>query len=354
MFSGTTFLQEQQGNRPIRLTFALQEANVPVFFSYWRANRADPIPANPHPLIFQSPIDLTLQHLRWLLDNVPRTKRRLFVVSFPYPAVVGFINLANTLGWATLYDARDDWEEFQKVGQARWYIPAVEKYVIANCDLTTAVSRPLAEKLQRLSPDRTIQVNPNALDPKFLQLRQTFPQSKRNSQPTIGYFGHLTPSWFDWDGLKALALFAPEWRFEIIGHHAPQDLQLPANVQYLGPKSHAEIAQSAASWSAAIIPFRLGPLADAVDPIKIYEYLALGLPVVSCRMPQIRDYPYVWTAETPSQFLQCLKEALAISFDQDAVDRWLSQNLWSTRANDFLRWTDTILSTPDPLKSLHL
>ena len=57
----------------------------------------------------------------------------------------------------------------------------------------------------------------------------------------VGYFGHLTASWFDWDSLIEIAKSRPKYHFEIIGHSAPDDLELPKNIDLMGPKTHPEI-----------------------------------------------------------------------------------------------------------------
>ena len=67
-----------------------------------------------------------------------------------------------------IYDARDDWEEFEKVGQAKWYSSSNEKYIVRNCDHVTAVSWPLAKKLDAYEPIENVGVVPNALSPNFL------------------------------------------------------------------------------------------------------------------------------------------------------------------------------------------
>ena len=100
----------------------------------------------------------------------------------------------------------------------------------------------------------------------------------------------------------------PKYEFEIIGHSEPEDLIVPANIKILGPKIHSEINEIASSWSVAIIPFKMGPLADGVDPIKIYEYMALELPTVSFRMPQIDSYPCTITVNTVDDFCSTISE----------------------------------------------
>ena len=55
--------------------------------------------------------------------------------------------LAAQHGWVTVYDSRDDWEEFHKVGMAKWYHPGYERYIAQHADVVSAVSRPLARRV---------------------------------------------------------------------------------------------------------------------------------------------------------------------------------------------------------------
>src|SRR5262245_33059694 len=156
MFSGTTFVQEQRGNRPIRLTNTYLDRNCPVFFNYYRWNNKDPLPTHSNELLFQSPIDAT----PWFLDAVLTAdyggKRKMLFASFPHDIMVRHLTLAAQLGWVTIYDARDDWEEFAKVGMAKWYHPGYERYVASHADIVTAVSKPLARKMSALAGGRLV------------------------------------------------------------------------------------------------------------------------------------------------------------------------------------------------------
>ena len=218
-----------------------------------------------------------------------------------------------------------------------------------NCDLTCCVSRVLQTKLRGFTSTREVRLSPNAYDPGFLS-----PDYERRpaSETTIGYFGHLTPQWFDWDSLAWIARSRPGYTFEVIGHGAPQALDLPANVKLLGPKKHPEICRHASRWKVAIIPFKTGPLADGVDPIKIYEYFGLGLPVVSFRMPQISDYPYTRTVDTREDFVAALDQAALEQPDPEVLAAFLKVNTWDARARQLLEWTDEILSDPAFEKTL--
>lgn len=349
MYGGTTYIQDIRANRPIRLTRALLEISVPVLFNFHRWRETEHIPPYDTPSLFQSPVDLTPDLLPRLTATDFGSTRCLLVVSYPHPSVPRLINQANVSGWVTLYDCRDDWEEFAKVGAAKWYRESIERFVVNNCDLTCCVSRPLQTKMASYTDNREVRLSPNAYDPNFLT--RGYCHNPDEKMIRIGYFGHLTARWFDWESLLWIARQRPQWHFDIIGHGAPDSLALPPNIQLHGPKRHAEICVMASKWSVGIIPFRIGPLADGVDPIKIYEYFGLGLPVVSFRMPQIADYPYTQTVETREAFVEALDRAVELDPDPEVFENFLRKNTWHARAQEMIDWADEMLAHPDTAKS---
>jgi hypothetical protein len=93
-----------------------------------------------------------------------------------------------------------------------------------------------------------------------------------------------------------------------------------------------------------IIPFKINKLSAAVDPIKIYEYLALGLPVVSFFMPQIKDYPNTSLANSVEEFVKELNSIVQSNKDYIDLDDWLVQNTWKDRVNQYRELMDKDLS----------
>ncbi|MEV0618816.1 methyltransferase domain-containing protein [Nonomuraea sp. NPDC050404] len=336
MFSGTTFVQEARGNRPIRLTRVYLDRQCPVFFNYYRWRDTDPLPEHPDPLLYQSPIDVTPQLLDEVLAADFGGKRKLLFASFPHEAMVRTLTHAATHGWVTIYDARDDWEEFAKIGMAKWYHPGYERYVVAHADVVTAVSAPLARKMETLG-GRRVAVNANALDPAF----PAPPSPRRDDATTIGYFGHLTDKWFDWDLLIRAARTHPQLTFELAGHQNPADLKLPDNVRLLGLLGHRELAELSTGWALALIPFKNGALADAVDPIKVYEYLHLGLPVLTTYFPQCAGYPGVRVTESAAEFVAAIPDVAGSVLGPD-VREWLADNTWQCRVEAYSEMAERI------------
>jgi len=331
MFSGTTFVQEHRGNRPIRLTNVYLGRKCPVFFNYYRFRETDALPEHPDELLFQSPIDATPMFLDALLTADFGGKKKTFFASFPHELMVRYLTVAAQHGWVTVYDARDDWEEFAKVGMAKWYHPGYERYVATHADLTTAVSRPLARKMSALAGERVVHVMPNGLDTRFPRPAK---RGRLSGPPVIGYFGHLTDKWFDWPLVIAAAQRYPDYTFELAGHQQPK-LELPPNIKLLGLLGHRELADRSRTWSVALIPFKNGPLADAVDPIKIYEYLHLRLPVLATYFPQCRDYPGTTVTEGREEFLERLPQLVGTELPERETADWLAHNTWECRVNAY-------------------
>lgn len=338
IFSGTTYIQGTRGNRPIRQAQALLRQGASVIFSYHRSRYTEALPGYRADGLVQSPADITLQLLGQIATAVPEGIPKLYIVSYPYPGIEQSVATFRQNGWKVLYDCRDDWEEFSKVGMARWFDAKVERKLVRDTDATLCVSRPLVEKMSALAPSSLVELMPNAVESDFLP--PGYQHEPGSDRKIVGYFGHLAAAWFDWEAFGEIARRCPHYRFEIIGHSAPNDLLLPENVELLGPKPWHRLYQYASQWSAAIIPFKMGPLADGVDPIKIYEYLSFGLPVVSFMMPQISDYPCTRTVSSVSEFCEALVDACEGDPDTTPITEFLKANTWEVRAKELLAYVE--------------
>ncbi|WKD51456.1 glycosyltransferase [Microbulbifer spongiae] len=334
LFSGTTCIQGTRGNRPIRQAQALLARGVPVFFSYHRTRFTESLPVHNSVGLVQSPVDITLQ----LLNDISAVSlgdiRKLFIISYPFEGIESYVDKFRSQGWSIIYDCRDDWEEFAKVGMAKWFHAEVERKLVATVDRTYCVSRPLVDKLSLLVPDSCVKLMPNAVGKDIIP--NNYKHEPALFPRVVGYFGHLSAAWFNWEAFKEIVQLLPQYQFEVIGHSAPSEFELPENVLFLGPRPWQELHRYATRWSAGIIPFRMGRLADGVDPIKIYEYLAFGLPVVSFVMPQISDYPYTTTVSTVEEFCCALKAACEEVPKHEIIEAFLTHNTWEARAEELL------------------
>lgn len=139
------------------------------------------------------------------------------------------------------------------------------------------------------------------------------PELGQIRRPILGYFGQIS-DYLDLELLAAAARRRPEWSFVLIGdrtHPVGPLLGLP-NVWLLGPRPYEELPGYCAAFDVGLIPFRMNRLVRAANPIKLREYLAAGLPVVSSPIPAALQYaPAVYPARTTDEFLAACTAALA-------------------------------------------
>ena len=131
-------------------------------------------------------------------------------------------------------------------------------------------------------------------------------------RPRLGFMG-LIRDWVDLDLLAEVAHRRPDWHIVLIGD-GTVDLspyrQLP-NLHFLGRKPYEELPAYCKQFDVGLIPFKLNDLTRAVNPIKLREYLAAGLPVVSTPLPEVDQYKrWVRTAVEPDDFGQAIENEL--------------------------------------------
>lgn len=369
IFSGTNRKESFNTSRPIKLSLQLKNNNIPVIYSTWIWDKKEDFEKSfTDELMFETPINKTIEYMLYIIKFSMNVKHKIFIVTFPYPNITKYIEIFKFYGWTVIYDIMDDWEEFNKVKQARWYKKEHEIYLIKRADIVTAVAKPLIKKF-KYECNKEIYLIPNALDCKFVDKynKEYMNEEKNNylffnkiknvlriennnednfkvhNRSKIGYVGHLTSSWFDWESLIEIAKTLSEYEFEIIGHSMQMKIdELPKNIKYLGPKSIDEVFEISKEWKIGIIPFKINKLSEGVDPIKVYEYLAMGLKVISFTIPQIINYPEVKLVSSIDEFVDSIKSSMKEDFNYIQVDSFLKVNTWQNRINEILKLSQNI------------
>ena len=139
------------------------------------------------------------------------------------------------------------------------------------------------------------------------------PQAMRGMRaPVFGFFGMIA-DWIDLDLIAVLARRKPEWSFVLLGQQSTSiDVcaDLP-NVHLLGRVPFDALPGYCKAFDVGLIPFRLNRLTLNVNPIKLREYLAAGLPVVSTDLPEVRRYrPHVHIGRSVDEFESACEQAL--------------------------------------------
>ncbi len=343
VFSGVKYV-DSEGQRSIRLIHEARKTGIGIVFAYWRWNTVEEIEPSEDGLA-KIPMDLLDKNKVSFFETYFKTvKNKCLLVEFPHPCAVQVIEIANSFGWKTIYDVIDDWEEFARFGQAQWYKKKAERRIANIVDANVATAKVLKEKIEKdLILEKPFHLISNGVDTdrmKCVKKLDSYDYTKGKLQ--IGYFGHLTDAWFDWKLIIKLAGKHPEWTFHIIGYGEPKKIRVPENVILYGKKRPEELPKYAAFWDISIIPFLNHELTRAVNPIKVFEYLQLRLPVVATYMPEIEGYPYVDVTKTEEEFEHAIRSCQKLHMDEQIVQEFIEHNTWKQKCTEMMEYIDSL------------
>lgn len=211
-----------------------------------------------------------------------------------------------------LYHCVDKWSAFEGYDAA--FMEACEAELCERADLVLASAEDLAERCRRYSSN--VHYVPHGVDHAHFASALR-PGSEPDDLaaipgPRIGFFG-LIHEWVDIELIGRLADVLP-YQFVIIGA-SNQDLSALVarpNVHHLGRKPFSQLPAYSRGFDAAIVPFRMTELTRSVNPIKLREYAAAGLPVVSTGLPEVlKCGDIVRIADTFEEWRAALPAAVA-------------------------------------------
>jgi glycosyltransferase involved in cell wall biosynthesis len=257
----------------------------------------------------------------WLLRRqVRRAARRL---GMERPILWGYVPQAEQLIPAlaprlVVYHCVDDIAA-QKGVDAQAFRAAEARFARA-ADLVIASARSLAERLERIAA--RVLYAPNVADtPLFsaaLEPGPIDPGLDPLPRPRIVFHGALVATKLDLGLLAVLARLRPEWSIALIGPRGLGDpgtdlsvIEGVENIHILGPRPHDQLPAVLRGAAAGIIPYAINPLTSSVFPMKVYEYLAAGLPVVATPLPALEGVEDIIVAGDAEDMARALDHELA-------------------------------------------
>jgi len=217
-------------------------------------------------------------------------------------------------------------------------LPDLEADLCRRADLVVTTSETLCEARARFNP-RTHWI-PNGADVDHFA-RPAAPATELSNvrRPIVGFVGGLS-DWVDLDLVAQLARDRPDWSFVLVGPVGidPAPVRQLPNVRFLGPRPYADLPEYLAAMDVGLIPFKRNDVTYHADPIKAYEYLAAGLPVVATDMPALRRLgPLVSLADTVDGFLGSIQVAIDEGRDLRSAERQAEaqRHSWASRFQRF-------------------
>jgi GT2 family glycosyltransferase/glycosyltransferase involved in cell wall biosynthesis len=241
--------------------------------------------------------------------------------------------LRDRLGWRVAYDCMDEWTNFPGFGAE---VLAREEALVRGADATIVSADRLWEKWKAVAPHLVLAKN--GIDSEHYSALYGENQLLGDVRhPVIGYYGALA-SWVDVPLLEKIVKTHPEATIVLAGGHFDVDLSplsRVSNVRLLGQRPYAEMPQLLWNFDVCVIPFLVNDITEATNPVKFYEYLYGGKPVVAPALTELLPYASLaYLARGHEEFLAKLDASLLERADdprREARRKVAEENDWAHR-----------------------
>lgn len=156
----------------------------------------------------------------------------------------------------------------------------------------------------------------------------------------IGYYGAFS-TWFDYELLYKVASEKKEWLFVLIGSKFDKCLDDSHllklnNIIYIGEVKYDLLPNYASYFNISIIPFLINDITKATSPVKLFEYMALGHPIVTSNMDECANYKSVIRYEDYIDFEEKVEAILNFTEEEEReykkiLKKEALENTWEIR-----------------------
>ena len=220
---------------------------------------------------------------------------------------------------AMIYDVTDDWTQFPETPAALALIKAQDRELCMKANAVIVCSKELHQLKAPLT--RKIHLIPNGVDASHyataLDNQLPIPAEARDwKRPVLGYTGTVHPDRVDVFLVEAIAKRLPDCTLAFVGPQMlpPKDsdrLKALPNVVLVGPRPYERMPEYMRVFDICITPHLVTPFTESLNPIKLWDYLAVGKPIISTPVAGFRDYPeFVYLARNAEEFAQAVRESL--------------------------------------------
>lgn len=257
-------------------------------------------------------------------------------VVFDYPMVREVVRPS-----CVVADIIDDQRAFPSSDAFRRRLNAAYEDVLEDADVVLANCEPVREGFRRLRSD--IRVIPNGAEEFDLSESWPVPEELAHlPRPILGYVGNLRDR-VDLDLIGKVADRFSHGSIVLIGsaHGQREVLQLDRrpNVHFLGVKPYDDAVRHIRAFDVALLPHLRNGLSETMNPLKLYVYFALGVPIVATDVANIGGVgPFVAIAPSHDAFIDLVERTLDGRTAPPTIerDRILSAVSWKTRVADAL------------------
>lgn len=264
----------------------------------------------------------SVNNLKTVLKELSKIKERLDLENLVVWSYNPFISNLKEIKKAlnakiTVFDGVDDWSEHSVYKRQKKLLKKNYQDIKNEADVIFTVSKELKERLfGDISKAHWVS---NGVDVEhFKNKTERIPNSMKDlKHPIVGYEGVIQDR-FDIDLIKYLAQKNPDKSFVFVGWLwrgldgiINREFGNLENVRFVGRKTYNELPDYMHLFDVAIIPHKVNEFTKTMNPLKIYEYLACGKPIVSANVSGVEEFKnFIKVAENKEEFNQYINDAL--------------------------------------------
>ena len=276
---------------------------------------------------------LTLSMKKFMLDFVSLSSYSIIQHAYWYPLVQQLPNSYK------VYDCMDHHEGFGDVPNG---LVELENTMLSSVDLVSVTSSWLEDFARKYN--KNISLVRNAAEYTYFAVTPQSIYRDDQGRRIIGYYGAIA-EWFDLEIIRSMSHMYADCLILLVGNdtvNAKKQLAELSNVVLTGEVPYDKLPYYLYAFDVCLLPFKIIPLTLATNPVKVYEYLSAGKPVVCVNLPEIEQFgDLVWRASSSSEFVEFVGEALLESSDgakekKKARQLFASEQTWSHRGLELL------------------
>ncbi len=278
---------------------------------------------------------------RFLLSQVKKAMRKL---RFEKPLNMVFNPAAGLLAGkldesGIIYYCVDDYTEFTGVANG---LKEIEEDLFRKSDLVIVSAEKLFDDKKKFNENTFIIRHGTDWRHfrKSLDEQTVVPDEIKDlPKPVIGFHG-LLADWVDYELIKKIAGHFKDGSIVLIGKIAVDAeekvkvLDKLENVYFLGRKPYETLPAYCKGFDVALNPFVINDLTLAANPLKVREYLAAGLPVVSTDIPEVRILEYCSVGRDHGHFIEQIEKALENPVEREIISDSIRSQSWEAKVDE--------------------
>lgn len=319
--------------RPQQIFLCMSELNYLIFFM--TPNKKDNIKGfqdiNENLILTNIPISVFN-----VIKKLYGFQKILVYISLPVNVThLKYLKLRNYL---VLYDILDELEIVSRYDQE---IQKQHDWLLKNADIVITTADNLYKKAKLIREDTTL--CPNGCDYDHFSKTKNITiipddliEVIKNENIIVGYHGALA-EWIDYQLIEYIAKNLNDCEIILIGPDYDGSINKSniieiKNIHWLGPKPYQDLPKYLKWFDIAILPFKINKITMSTSPIKLFENMAAGIPIVSVDLPEPKKYKSVLIAKNYEEYVELIIKAKNLKNNKkylELLDKEAKENSWS-------------------------